>query len=106
MIVCNDSNSEDCPPEMRCPGHDGKRPNLYPRVMEQEYILDSKSSARKGLSVRIASRGPVSRSIRQIGETVDSGTDYNYMADQFSWENKGFVTPSREIVPPIGLHII
>lgn len=26
MIVCNNSNSEDCPPEMRCPGQDGKRP--------------------------------------------------------------------------------
>lgn len=34
MIVCNNSNSEDCPPEGYGPGHDGKRPNLYPRVME------------------------------------------------------------------------
>ena len=33
MIVCSDSNLEDVPPNQRCPGQDGKRPDIA--VMEQ-----------------------------------------------------------------------
>ena len=43
MIATANSNSEDCPPEIRCPGQDGKRPQIYGPVAELVYATDLKS---------------------------------------------------------------